>query len=104
MGVAYRMPVVVETYKIRVNASMVPIKGFEPLRRKHGNLNPACLPIPPNRQNALLFTGVHRCANQPGMVYIYEKLIHLKPRYACVFLKRSTRQYLKDLIIRICPA
>lgn len=45
------IPVVVETYKIRVNASMVPIKGLEPLRRRHENLNLACLPIPPNRHN-----------------------------------------------------
>ena len=40
---------------------VVPIKGLEPLRRKHGNLNPACLPIPPNRHIA--------------MAYIYEKLM-----------------------------
>ena len=40
---------------------LVPIKGLEPLRRKHGNLNPACLPIPPNRHIA--------------MAYIYKKLM-----------------------------
>ena len=44
---------------------------------------------------ALLFTGIHRCANQPGMVYIYEKLIHIKPRHACVFLKGQRANALK---------
>ena len=72
--------VVVETYKIRVNASMVRARRVELLMPQHLGLNQAPIPIRVRPHNALFFTGVHRCANQPGMVYIYEKLIHIKPR------------------------
>lgn len=65
--------------------------GLEPTRARHKNLNLGCLPIPPIRQmgqgaeallstNSFFFTGIHRYDNQPGMVYIYEKLIRIKPR------------------------
>lgn len=30
--------------------------------------------------NSFLFMGILRYDNRPGMVYIYEKLIHIKPR------------------------
>ena len=61
---------------------MVRVVGLEPTMFSHLGLNQAPMPIRVHPHIALLFTGVHRCANQPGMVYIYEKLIHIKPRYA----------------------
>ena len=52
--------------------------------------------------NSFFFTGIHRCDNRPGMVYIYEKLIHIKPR-ATFYASSALSGFGKFFLTLGCP-
>ena len=78
------LPVVVETYKIRVNASMVRGVGLEPTMLSHLGLNQAPMPIRVHPHIAslhfIILSTLRRLLRVPWLIFTRNSW--LKPRYA----------------------